>query len=124
MNLVDTCGWLEYLTDGKNADFFAPALEDPSNLLVPAVCIYEVFKIVLQRRGEKAALQDTVTMQRSRVIDLDPELAIAAAKLSADLSLPMADAMILATARAHNAVIWTQDTHFKGMEGVRLPAQS
>lgn len=43
---------------------------------------------------------------------------MAAARLSADLCLPMADSIILATARAHDAVLWTQDADFEGIEGV------
>ena len=119
-NVVDSCGWLEYLADGPNADFFAPALEDVPRLVVPAVCVYEVFKLVYQRRGEDAALQAAALMQQGRVVDMDTRLALSAAKLSADLGLPMAKAMVLATARAHDALVWTQDADFEGMEGVRF----
>ncbi len=121
-NVVDSCGWLEYLADGPNADFFAPALEDCVHLVVPTVCVYEVFKLVYQRRGEDAAIQAAALMQQGKVVELDTRLAMSAAKLSADLGLPMADAMVLATARAHDAVVWTQDADFEGMEGVRFPS--
>ena len=57
MNLVDSSGWLEYFADGSNSTFFAPALEDAEMLLVSTVNIYEVFKRVLQQRGEDAAFQ-------------------------------------------------------------------
>jgi len=120
-NVVDSCGWLEYLADGANADFFAPALEDTARLVVPAVCVYEVFKLVYQRRNEDAALQAMALMQQGKVVNLDTRLALSAAKLSADLQLPMADATVLATARAHDALVWTQDTDFEGMEGVAFP---
>ena len=120
-NVVDSCGWLEYLADGPNAGFFAPALEDTARLVVPAVCVYKVFKLVYQRRGEDAALQAAALMQQGKVVDLDTRLALSAAKLSTDLQLPMADAMVLATARAHNALVWTQDADFEGMEGIRHP---
>ena len=35
MNLVDSCGWLEFLADGPNARFFAGPLTDTKDLLVP-----------------------------------------------------------------------------------------
>jgi predicted nucleic acid-binding protein len=119
MNLVDSCGWLEYLADGPNAGFFAPAIEDTDELLVPTLSILEVFKRVLQQRGEDAALQAVALMQQGQVIDLDSGTAVTAAKIGHELKLPMADAVIVATARIHNAVIWTQDRDLKDVEGVK-----
>ncbi len=119
MNLVDSCGWLEYFADGPNADFYAPALEDPGSLLVPTICLLEVFKRVLQQRGEDAALQAAAAMHQGLLVPLDAPLALRAARISIDLQLPLADSVILATAQTYSGIIWTQDTHFKGLEGVR-----
>ena len=119
MNLVDSSGWLEYFGDAPNADFFAPAIEDVSNLLVPTICILEVFRRVLQQRDEKAALQVAAIMQQGNVVDMDSAVALYAAGIGVDLKLPLADSVILATARMHNATIWTQDDDFKELEGVR-----
>ncbi len=119
MNLVDSCGWLEYYADGPNADFYAPGIEDTENLIVPVICIYEVFRKILQQRGEALALQAVALMHQGFVADLSSPLALAAAKIGAELKLPLADSIILATARAHNATVWTQDAHFKDIEGTR-----
>ena len=118
MNVVDSCGWLEYFADGANADFFAEAIESISELVVPSISVYEVFKRVLQQRDESDALQAVAVMQQGLVVDLYFALALEAAKLSADLGLPMADSVMLATARAHNATLWTQDADFTEVEGV------
>ena len=118
MNVVDSSGWLEYFADGSNADFFAPAIEDTKNLLVPVICIYEVFKRILQQNGITEAQQHVGDMKLGKIIELDESLALSAAKLSADLKLPMADSLILATARSNNATLWTQDEHFKDLDGV------
>lgn len=120
MNLVDSCGWLEYLADGPNATFFAPAIENTDGLIVPTICILEVFKRVLQQKGEDAALQAAALMQQGQVTDLDSGIAVTAAKVSHEIKLPLADAVIVATARIHNAVIWTQDADLKGVEGVKF----
>ena len=120
MNLVDSCGWLEYLADGPNAAFFAPAIENTEELLVPTLCILEVFKRALQQRGEDAALQAAALMQQGQVIDLDSGIAVTAAKTGYELKLPLADAVIVATARIHHAVIWTQDSDLKDVEGVKF----
>jgi len=120
MNLVDSCGWLEYLADGPNAAFFAPAVENIDALLVPTICILEVFKWALQQRGEDAALQSAALMQQGQVIDLDTGTAVNAAKIGHELKLPLADAVIVATARIHNAVIWTQDSDLMDVEGVKF----
>jgi len=119
MNVVDSCGWLEYLADGPNADFFAAAIEDTDALVVPSLSIYEVFKRVLQQRGEGDAIQTVALMQQGRVADLDAATALKAARLSLDLRLPMADSVMLATARAHGATLWTQDADVEGIEGVQ-----
>lgn len=123
MNLVDSCGWLEYFADGPNARFFAPALERAAELLVPTVCIYEVHKRMLQQLGRHAAAVATGAMAKGHIVALDLKLGLRAARLSVDSGLPMADSIILATARAHGATLWTQDAHFEGIDGVRYKAK-
>lgn len=120
MNLVDSCGWLEFLADGPNASFFARPLADTKNLLVPTICLLEVFKRTLQQRGEEAALDVAALMQQGTMVDLDTAIALDAADVGLERSLPLADAVIVATARAHSATIWTQDAHFEGLPGVRF----
>lgn len=122
--VVDSSGWLEYLADAANADFFAPAIEAPENLIVPTISILEVFKWVLRERGEDAALQAAALMQQGSVVDLDVALAVLASKLGLKHKLPLADSVILATARAYDAVLWTQDGDFEGVHGVRYRPKS
>lgn len=124
MNIVDSSGWLEYFADAPNASFFAPAIENTPELLVPAISIYEVFKRVLQQRGEDEALQAAALMMQGSVINLDTSLALSAARLSADLGLPMADSIILATTRTYGALLWTQDMDFEKIDGVRYIKKS
>ena len=81
--------------------------------------MYEVFKRVLQQRDEGDALQVVAVMQQGTVIDLDARIALSAARLSIEASLPMADSVVLATARAYGAVLWTQDSDFKHLPDVR-----
>ncbi|HLF95727.1 MAG TPA: type II toxin-antitoxin system VapC family toxin [Methylococcaceae bacterium] len=119
MNVVDSCGWLEYFADGRNADFFAPAIEDTASLIVPVISLFEVFKRILQQRSENDALRAVAVMQQGRVAALNEALALSATRLSFDLRLPMADSLILTTARAHGATLWTQDEDFEGIAAVR-----
>jgi toxin FitB len=119
MNVVDTSGWLEYFAEGENAAFFAPAIEDTAQLVVPVICIYEVFKKVLQNQGQAMAEIHTADLVKGKVVELNTSLAMSAAMLSAELKLPMADSMILAITREQNATLWTQDEHFKGLPGVQ-----
>lgn len=120
MNIVDSSGWLEYLAAGPNAAFFSAAIEGTKDLIVPAISIYEVFKRVMQQRSENEALQVIGQMQQGRVVDLDPSVAISAARLSIQHRMPLADSVMLATARNHQAILWTQDAHFQGLAGVRF----
>lgn len=119
MNIVDSSGWLEYFSDGANADCFAEPLGNIPELLVPTIILYEVFKVVCRQRGEDSALQATALMQQGRIIELSPSIALLAAKLSLDVKIPLADSIILATAQTHDATIWTQDNDFEGLPGVR-----
>lgn len=123
MNLVDSCGWLEYFANGANADFFAPAIESPDTMVVPTICLFEVFKRVLQQRSESDALRAVALMRRSLCVSLDEHAALSAARLSVDLKLALADSVILCTARQHHAVLWTQDTHFAGIPDVKYIAK-
>ncbi len=123
MNVVDSSGWLEYFADGPNVRFFTPPLEATGDLLVPTISLYEVFKRVLQQRGEGPALQAVALMQQGVVADLTPSLALAAARVSLGTGIPMADSIMLATARAHEATLWTQDSDFEKVPGVKYVAK-
>ncbi len=119
MNVVDSSGWLEYFGKGENASFFTLALRDLPNLIVPTVSLYEVFKRILLDRSESEALQAIAIMHQGKVVDLDETIALTAAKLSLQHKLPMADALILATAKAYSATLWTQDSDFEGLPNVK-----
>lgn len=123
MNVVDSSAWLEYLANGPNASFFAKAIEDTQQLIVPTLSLFEVFKRVLEQRGEGDALQAVAVMRQGMVVDLDTPIALQAAKLSAEHRLPMADSIILATARSYDAMLWTQDADFKDLLGVQYRAR-
>ena len=119
MNVMDSSGWLEYFGEGKNANFFAPAIEKVDQLIVPTICMYEVFKRMSILLDEQEALRAVGVMSLGQVIELDRQLSLNAAKISRELKLALADSVILATARANNATLWTQDEHFKGLEDVK-----
>ena len=118
MNVVDLSAWLEFFADGPNAGEFASAIEDADSLIVPTISLFEVFKRIRVQRDADSALEAIAFMQRGRPVDLDADLAIEAADLSVELKLPLADSIILATARRHEAVLWTQDSDFEGIPGV------
>jgi len=118
MNVVDSSGWLEFFADGPNASFFAPAIQKPAELLVPTVSIYEVFKRILQQKEETDALRAVAAMQQGSVLPLDEALALSAARISLDAKLPLADSIMLASARTAGTALWTQDKDFAGLEGV------
>ena len=119
MNIVDSSGWLAYFADELNAKHFLPPLKDTPSLVVPTVTIYEVFKVVLRESGEDDALQAAAAMRKGIVVDLTSSLAISASKISLEYGIPMADSIIIATAREHEATIWTQDSDFKNLNKVK-----
>lgn len=123
MNVVDSSGWLEYFADSANAQFFAVAVEDIDNLIVPVITLYEVFKRIYQQRGEDDALKAIAHMQQGTVVDVDSFLALEAARISADAKIPMADSLIWATAQRYQAVLWTQDVDLQKFANVKYIAK-
>lgn len=118
MNVLDSSAWLEYHKDGPNAEIFEPVAMDLAALVVPALTIYEVTKKHLLEGNEEIAYMTATLMEQGLVVDVSAELAKQAAHLSVKLKLPMADATILATARATGATLWTMDQDFEGLPGV------
>ena len=124
MNVVDSSAWLAYFADEPNAGFFAEAIEDAELLVVPTVCIHEVFKVILRQRGEDEAFLAVAAMERGAVVDLTSELALESAAIGVEEGLSFADSVIYAVAKRSDAVLWTQDAHFEGKPGVRFQARS
>ena len=124
MNVVDSSAWLAYFADEPNAGFFAEAIEDAELLVVPTVCIHEVFKVILRQRGEDEAFLAVAAMERGAVVDLTSELALESAAIGVEEGLSFADSVIYAVAKRSDAVLWTQDAHFEWKPGVRFQARS
>jgi len=120
LNVVDSLAWLSYSAGDKNARLFSKPIETLDKLLLPGITITEVFKSVLRQRNEESALQVVAHMEQGAVIALDRELAVNAAVLGVELKLPLADSIVYATARKYDAVVWTQDTDFEGLENVKF----
>lgn len=119
-NVVDSSAWLAYLADEPGAAHFSAAIEDTESLVVPVVCIFEVFKVVARQRGDGDALQAAALMQQGRVVDFDATLALVAAKIAIDHKLPLADSLVYATAITVDGVVWTQDDDFDGLPDVKF----
>ena len=119
MNLVDSAGWLEFLTDGPFSGNFALPLSDISRLVVPTLSMAEVFRVVLRERGEDDALQAVALMMQGQVAGLTPEISMLGPRLSLEHDLPLAAGIVLATAHIHQATLWTREALFKGVPGVK-----
>jgi toxin FitB len=119
MNLVDSSGWLEYFTDGKNAEFFAPIIENSSELIVSVINLYEVYKKVSSEKDDESAILAIALMQQPKVVEITSSISILAAKLSIKLKIPIADSLIYATAKIYNAIVWTQDSDFENLEDIK-----
>ena len=118
MIVIDSSGWMEFFAGSAAGKKLLPFIEKPHELVVPAITIYEVFKKILQQRDEEEALRAAGLISAGKVVDLNRDLAIEAALISAEHKLPMADSIIYATALSHDAEVWTLDAHFKGLPGV------
>ena len=120
MNVVDSSAWLCYFADDRNASLFAKPIEALEELLVPSITITEVFKNILRQRGEPSAIEAIAHMEQGKVLVLDSGLAVDAACFGVEHGLPLADSIIYATARKHDAMIWTQDADFSGLKDIKF----
>lgn len=118
MNIVDSCGWLEYFANGANADFFAPIIENEKKLIVPHVVVYEVTRRLVHLQGEAAAQRAQTFLNKGRLIALDAQGLSQAAINAHTYKLAMADAMIWQTAVNHHATVYTQDADFFDLPNV------
>lgn len=116
--LIDSCGWLEYFTDGKLADAYYSYLKRPAQIITASIIIYEVYKKIKRERGEEAALLAIAQIKETQIIPLNESIALLAGDLSLEYKIPMADALIYATAKSATATVVTSDTHFKNLPGV------
>ncbi len=123
MILVDSSGWIEHLTDRPLADRFEKVLAS-DDLVVPTIVIYEVYKFLCREVSVEVADGGAALMQESRVTVLDSRLALFAADLSLEHGLAMADAVVYATARHHDATLITMDTDFVGLAGVEVVGET
>ncbi len=118
MNLVDSSAWMEYFADGKNAKHFVPIIQDLKNLVESIINVSEVYKKISQHRDENSAIQAIAVMQQAEVLEITSQIAIEGSKISIQNKIPMADSLIIASARSVGAKIWTQDYDFKGLDNV------
>lgn len=120
MNLVDSSGWIEYFINGKQAEQFSKPIEQVEKLIIPTIVTYEVFKYITHETDENTAWKAISAMHSGYIVDLNTDISLQAAQLSLKLKLPMADSIILATAQAYQANLWTQDSDFKGLDKVKF----
>jgi predicted nucleic acid-binding protein len=115
MNIIDSSFWLEYFAGSGAGNIVAKIVENPLDFLVPSVVLYEVFKKLLLETNEDDALFCIAHIKQGKIVNLDDELSLSAAKLSKEYKLPMADSIIYATTLKYNCILWTQDQHFQGL---------
>ena len=118
--VLDSSCWLEFFSNSPRAGQYAAVIENTSALIVPIITIYEVYKVALREFGAAHANQAVALMREGQVIDINLNLALSAAATG----LPMADSLIYATAQSQGATLWTQDTHFETLPGVKFFAKS
>lgn len=118
--LIDTCGWIEWLTNGKLATLFEPYFKDPSELIIPTLIQYELYKWVCREKNSTLALEIIGITENGLVVPLDTALALYAAELSKEYNLSMADAIVYATSKNNNVELITADKHFKDLANVKF----
>lgn len=120
MVVVDSSGWIEFFTDGPKADAYARYLKGPEKVITPVVVLYEVYKKIKRERGEELAKLCVAQIEKTRFVPIDTDIALWAADLSLEFSLPMADSFVLATARSFGAEVITSDADFRKIPGTTV----
>jgi len=118
--VIDSSGWLEYITADEEADRFAPYFEGGMKIIVPVIVLYEVWKVLLRRQSETLANVFVSEALRREVVAIDENIALTASTLSVRYTLHMADALLYATAQSRGALFVSLDGHFANLPGVTL----
>lgn len=121
---LDTSGWIEIAEDGANAKRFAKVLSSTAPLIVSAISIYEIAKYTTREAGEQAAAELLAFIRQYQIVEINADLCITAAGISARHQLTMADSLIYATSLANEATLWTQDVDFNGLPHVKYFAKT
>jgi len=120
MFLVDTCGWIEWMTDSPLAKSYARYLASTDTLIVPTLVQHELYKWLYREIDQATALSAIAATQTAKVIAFDTSLALLAADTAREFKLATADAIIYATARQHDATLVTSDAHFANLPQVKF----
>jgi predicted nucleic acid-binding protein len=120
MRLIDTSAWIEWLVGSATGERVAAHLPEQADWLVPTMVQLELAKWLARELEEDKADQVLAFVQCCRLVPLDGDLALAAARACGEHRLATADAIIYATARHHGAQLITCDAHFDGLPGVML----
>ncbi len=118
MILVDSFGWIEYLAEGQLAERYEEYLTNLAEVVTPTIVLYEVYKKLRRERKEEEALLVIAQIMKTKVVPLSEEIALSAAEVTLKHTLPMADAIVYATAMKEACPVVTSDPHFKGLEDV------
>jgi len=118
MILVDSFGWIEYLAGSKLAERYEGYLANLAEVITPTIVLYEVYKKLRRERREEEALLVVAQIMKTKTVPLSEEIALSAAEVSLKHTLPMADAIVYATAMKEACPVVTSDPHFKGLDDV------
>lgn len=116
--LIDTCGWIEWFTDGILAEKYAPYFNEIESIIVPTSVQFELYKWVKRVKDEQSALEVVALTEQCQVFSLTTSTALLAADLSLAHQLSFADAIIYATAQNLGAQLITSDDHFEALNDV------
>ncbi|MCI5217779.1 MAG: type II toxin-antitoxin system VapC family toxin [Candidatus Electrothrix sp. LOE2] len=120
MILIDTCGWIEWLTDGQLSEEYQPYFSRIESIIVPTCVQFELYKWVVRKRNIPVALEAVALTEQAAVVPLSTAIALSAADFSAEYSLSFADSIIYATARFHRVQLITSDNHFQELPDVKF----
>ena len=118
--LIDSSGWIEYFTEGAHTDRFFHHLKDPRRIVTPVIVLYEVYKKMKRERSEQEALEAVAQMLKTQVVPLSEDLALSAADVSLEYGLPMADAIVYATALEYGCKVLTLDSDFSKLPNAEV----
>ncbi len=118
MTVIDSSGWIEFFSEGPLASHYEKHLGSLSEIVVPTIVLYEVYKKYKRESGEQGALTAVFHMQKCRIVPLTEELSLEAADLSLQYGLAMADAIVYASALQEKAKLITSDKALKNLPQV------
>ncbi|MEK6906452.1 MAG: PIN domain-containing protein [Nanoarchaeota archaeon] len=116
-HIIDSSAWVEYLNGSEVGKKVSKILEKEKDIYIISIILSEVIRYVKRKKGNVELAYEAL-IKNSRLIEITPRIAKEAGIMHFEMrekskDFPLADALIICTAKSFKSKIITKDSHFR-----------